>query len=139
MYDEIDISKSPSPPESPYSLRNPYVHPPLRITFLNYGASISRTVADKCLNKAIDDALNTTIHPRFAPIDTKDLDYANENLSLNLHLIVDSSMTWDEWYNAALMILGFVDRYETKEFSFMIEARAKSEWDWVGTGTIVKF
>ncbi len=48
-------------------------------------------------------------------------------------------MTWNEWYNAALMVLRFVDMFDTREFMFTVGALDGGVWVVVGTGSLVSF
>jgi hypothetical protein len=126
-------------PKEPYRLTNLYVHPPLAILFAGYGDSISRAAADVCLYLAIDESLNTTTHTPLTPIDVKDLYYTSARLSLSFHTMELSTMTWNEWYNAALMVLRFVDMFDTREFMFTVGALDGGVWVVVGTGSLVSF
>jgi hypothetical protein len=122
---------SPAPKE-PHRLINMFVHPPVAVDFSGYGNPISQGSVDVCLYKALDEALNTRQHSMLTPIATRDLDYNNDNVSLNFDSL--GLAIWEEWKNVLYLILGFVDKYDTREFFFATQVLCGSEWYRVGRG-----
>ncbi|CAD6585398.1 MAG: hypothetical protein ASARMPRED_002145 [Alectoria sarmentosa] len=126
-----------SSPKDPFRLTNLFVYPPVAVDFFGYGDPIPQATADVCLYKALDYALSTRAHKSLTPIDASDLDYTNTNVSLNFH--PDGRVIWEEWKNALYLILGFVDRFDTREFLFTVELLGTKQWNHVGNGYLVTF
>lgn len=122
---------SPAPKE-PYRLINMFVHPPVAVDFSGYGNPISQGSVDVCLYKALDEALNTRQHSMLTPIATRDLDYNNANVTLNFDSL--GLAIWEEWKNVLYLILGFVDKYDTREFFFATQVFGGRDWYRVGRG-----
>lgn len=123
--------------KEPFRLLNLFVFPPVAVNFTGYGDYIPRAIADVCLYEALDYALSTRDHSSVARIDASDLDYTNSHVSLNFHR--DGVVIWEEWKNALYLILEFVDRFDTREFFFVVEIKDDEDWWTVGKGYLIKF